>query len=153
MKKKGEIMKYLALMFAGLFAGSLMAQSLEVADSFDCVGESVELKIELERKGLQQVITKFELIMDGAVIPVTRTEIQHTAVGTIYSAMESRVVNVTKTHAIIVPGAFVEAGDSSGLDSLAHYLESTARRLNLPNKPFLTASNQSSKLACRLTKK
>lgn len=146
-------MKYLVAAFIAMFSGVLSAQSLEIADTFDCVGENIELIIQVERNGLQQTVKSFELKVNGVNVPVTRTEIQHTAVGTMYSAMESRVVNVTKTHAVIMPSAFVEAGDNSGLDSLGYYLESTARRLNLPNKPFLTASNKSSKLACRLTKK
>jgi hypothetical protein len=124
-----------------------------MADSMDCVGERVELKIEVDRNGLKQVVSKFELKIDGVLVPVARSEIQHTAVGTIYSAMESRVVNVTKTHAVIIPGAFVQTGGASAMDTLGQYIESTARRLNLPNEPFLTAANQHSQLACRLTKK
>ena len=144
-------MKYTMIMLLGLFSSMAIAQSTEIANTFTCDNGDVELKIVVERNGLTQDVTVFDLKINGIAVPVTRTEIQHTAVGTLYSAMESRVVNFTKTHALLVPGAFVTKGDPDGLLSVGHYMESTAKRLNLPNKPFLTAQNQSVAMECRLT--
>jgi hypothetical protein len=145
-------MKYSLILLLGLISSVAFGQSTDIANTFECQSGDVELEIVVERNGLTQNVTVFDLKINGAMVPVTRTEIQHTAVGTLYSAMESRVVNFTKTHALLIPGAFVTSGDPDGLISVGHYMESTAKRLNLPNKPFLTAQNQSFAMQCRLTK-